>query len=118
MICGNTVIKIQISATGKNEIGEAEKTWDTVQSIRGWLDLSSGDSKYTTYNAKMQESTHIFVSDYVQLNRKIKAENSRVIDEDGLTYDIMLVDDPMKLHKQLEIYLKYTGGQTNGECNI
>jgi head-tail adaptor len=118
MIGGNTVIKIQISATGKNEIGEAVKTWDTVQSIRGWLDLSSGDSKYTTYNAKMQESTHAFVSDYVQLNRKIKAENSRVIDEDGLTYDIMLVDDPMKLHKQLEIYLKYTGGQINGECNI
>jgi hypothetical protein len=26
-------------------------------------------------------------------------------------YDIMVIDDPMELHEQLEIYLKYTGGQ-------
>ena len=37
--------------------------------------------------------------------------NSRVVDEDGLIYDVMLIDDPMKMHKQLEIYLKYAGGQ-------
>ena len=44
----------------------------------------------------------------------IKAENSRLIDEDGLIYDVLLIDDPMKFHKQLEIYLKYTGGPEGG----
>jgi hypothetical protein len=111
MIGGNITGIIQVNqGTGYNVIGEREDAWTDVQSIKGWLDLSSGDSKYTTYNAKIQESTHVFVSDYVSLNASIKAENSRMVIE-GKRYDVMLIDDPMELHKQLEIYLKYTGGQ-------
>ena len=109
MIGGNTQIQIQTSATTKNAIGEAVKTWNTVQTLKGWLDLSGGDSKYTSYDAKVQESTHVFVSDYVQI--AASAENARVVDEDGLLYDVMLIDDPMRMHKQIEIYLKFTGGQ-------
>lgn len=110
MIGGNIQGLIQISTTEKNEIGEAVKSWADVQTITGWLDLSSGDSKYTTYNAKIQESTHVFVADYVQLDSRITAENSRMV-IGGKRYDVMLIDDPMEMHKQLEIYLKYTGGQ-------
>ena len=114
MIDGNQTVQLQTVSVVKNSLGEGIESWETVQSIRGWLDLSSGDSSRTTYNAKIQESTHVFVSDYVKLNAIIKAENSRLIDEDGLIYDVLLIDDPMKLHKQLEIYLKYTGGPENG----
>ena len=110
MIGGNIQGLIQISTTEKNEIGEAVKSWDDVQTITGWLDLSSGDSKYTVYSAKVQESTHVFVADYVQLDNRITAENSRMV-IGGKRYDVMLIDDPMEMHKQLEIYLKYTGGQ-------
>lgn len=110
MIGGNIQGLIQVSTTEKNEIGEAVKSWDDVQTLTGWLDLSGGDSKYTTYNAKLQESTHVFVADYVQLNPQITAENSRMVIGDK-RYDVMLIDDPMEMHKQLEIYLKYTGGQ-------
>ena len=111
MIDGNTTIQIQISTTTKNKIGESVQAWETVQSIHGWLDLQTGSSNYNTFNAKIQESSHVFVGDYVHLDSRIKAENSRVIDEDGLVYDVMLIDDPMNLHEQLEIYLKFTGGQ-------
>lgn len=110
MIGGNTKAILQVSTTTKNEIGEKVQAWQDAVTITGFLDLSSGDSKYTTYNAKMQESTHIFVADYVALDASIKAENSRLIVNGG-RYDVMLIDDPMGLHKQLEIYLKYTGGQ-------
>ena len=110
MIGGNTQGTFQISTVESNDIGEKVKAWADVQTITGWLDLQAGDSKYTTYNAKMQESTHIFVADYVPLDASISAENSRMIVEGG-RYDVMLIDDPMGLHKQLEIYLKYTGGQ-------
>jgi len=109
MIGGNTTIQLQTSTTTKNAIGEAVKAWTTSQSIKGWLDFSSGDSKYTSYNAKIQESTHVFVADYVAITAS--AENARVVDEDGLVYDVMLIDDPMRMHKQIEIYLKFTGGQ-------
>lgn len=110
MIGGNTTAEIRVRSTIKNEIGGTSKTWTTVQSIKGWLDLSGGDSKYTTYNAKVQESTHVFLCDYVPLDARIKAENSRLV-VGGKVYDILLIDDPMEMHMQLEIYLKYTGGQ-------
>lgn len=113
MIGGNTEVQLQIM-TGKvrNDIGERVPEWKTVNTIPGWLDLISGDSKRNTFDAKIQDSTHVFVADYMKLDSRVKAENSRLIDEEGLLYDVLLIDDPMKLHKQLEIYLKYTGGQS------
>lgn len=110
MIGGNTTAEIQTKTTTKNIIGESVATFQTVQSIKGWLDLSSGDSRYTNYSAKIQESTHIFMCDYVALDASIKAENSRLI-VNGERYDITLIDDPMGKHQHLEIYLRYTGGQ-------
>lgn len=111
VIGGNITGMIQINTgTEKNEISEAVKSWADVQLITGWLDLQGGDSKYTTYNAKLQESTHVFVADYMNLDSRIKEENSRMV-IGGKVYDVLLIDDPMELHKQLEISLKYTGGQ-------
>lgn len=111
-IGGNITASIQIAESSKNEIGEYVQTWETVQSIKGWLDLSSGDARYTTYNAKIQESTHVFVADFVTLDERIKAETARMI-VNGERYDITLIDNPMELGNgsQLEFYLKYTGGQ-------
>lgn len=110
MIGGNTTAALQISTTTKNEIGEGVKSWKTVDEIKGFLDLSSGDSKYNTYNAKIQESTHVFISDWRKLDASVKTENSRLV-VNGEIYDVMLIDDPMGLHKQIEIYLQYRGGQ-------
>lgn len=111
-IGGNITATIQVYTTTKNEIGENVKSWNDAQNIRGWLDLSSGDSRHTTFNAKIQESTHVFVADYVKLDSRIKAENSRMI-VNGNRYEITLIDNPMEMGSgsQLEIYLKYTGGQ-------
>lgn len=111
-IGGNITATIQVYTTTKNEIGENVKDWINAQSIKGWLDLLSGDSRHTTFNAKIQESTHIFVADYVKLDSRIKAENSRMI-INGNRYEITLIDNPMEMGSgsQLEIYLKYTGGQ-------
>lgn len=109
-IGGNTTATIQINDTTKNAIGEHVKTWQDVQTLHGWLDLSSGDSRYSTYNAKIQESSHVFVCDYVELDARIEAETARLVHE-GKAYDITLIDDPMEMHLQWEFYLKYTGGQ-------
>lgn len=111
MIGGNTEAIIQIRTDGEtNAIGQKVSLWQDTQTLRGFIDLSTGDSNHTTYNAKIQESTHVFISDYVNLDASIEAENSRMV-VNGKRYDILLIDDPMELHKQLEIYLKYIGGQ-------
>lgn len=111
-IGGNKQLQLQIKSITKNDIGEHMEKWDNVQQVTGWLDLSGGESKYTTYNTKIQESTHVFVADYVQLADDITAETARAV-IDGKRYDIMLIDNPMEMGSgsQLEIYLKYTGGQ-------
>jgi len=111
-IGGNTRAVIQIRTVQKNAIGEQVPTWTDAQVIRGWLDLASGNSGYQTYNAKIQESTHYFIADYVPLDKRITAENARM-QINGKVYDILLLDNPMEMGtgSQWEIYLKYTGGQ-------
>ena len=120
MIDGNTTAILQIQAGHtRNEVGVRVPAWHNVVELEGFIDLQSGDSKYTSYNAKIQESTHVFVGDYVPIPDTLEvdgqivevcAENVRMV-ADSQRYDVMLIDDPMKLHDHLEIFLKYTGGQ-------
>lgn len=109
-IGGNIEGVFQVYESRTNEIGEAVKMWETIQSVRGFLDMSGGDSGYNAYDSKIQESTHVFICDYVSLDKRITAEKSRM-HINGKVYDIMLIDNPMELNEQLEIYLKFTGGQ-------
>lgn len=137
MIGGNTMAVVQVYDAGeKNAKGIRQGQWVDVASLKGWLDFSSGDSKYTPYNAKIQQSTHLFICDFksfkglsgkwvwdsfafahssissAALDATVDAtsENARMVIE-GVVYDIMVIDDPMNLHQHLEIYLKHTGGQ-------
>lgn len=118
-IGGNASAIIQIMTVTQNEIGEDITKWvDASTSLMGWLDLSGGDSGSGNYNAKIQESTHIFLCDYTPLIYKeegkpdieITPENSRMI-IDGKVYEVKIYDDPMGMHEHLEIFLKYIGGQ-------
>lgn len=111
-IGGNITAVIQTATITQNAIGEQVKSWADKQTLKGWLDLQSGDSRYTTYNAKIQESTHVFIADYVPLASGITAENSRMVINSKI-YDVLLIDNPMEMGSgsQLEIYLKFTGGQ-------
>ena len=109
-IGGNTQAVIQIRKVTKNAIGEHVESWADVQTIKGWLDMASGDAHTTTYYAKIMDSTHYFISDYVKLDNRITDENSRML-VNGKRYDIRMIDNPMEMNQQLEFYLKYTGGQ-------
>lgn len=114
MIGGNITVLFQIKDTGKkNAIGERETGWLDIGATQGFLDFSAGDSKHEIFNAKIQESTHIFLCDYrlfKKLQGEVTPENARVL-IDGKIYQIQLVDDPMNLHQHMEIYLKFVGGQ-------
>lgn len=111
-IGGTTKAIIQIGTSAKNEIGETVQRWQDAQTLKGWLDLASGEARYGTFNAKIQESTHIFICDFVKLANGIDAETARMT-INGKRYDILLIDNPMEMGSgsQLEFYLRYTGGQ-------
>ena len=115
-IGGNTICAVQVNTAGKNAIGEGEKNWKTVFSHAGWLDLQSGDSKYSTNKAKIEESSHVFLCDYhsgiyaltIPDSKTKTVPNVRMIIK-GMVYDVLLIDNPMEMNEQLEIYLRKVG---------
>ena len=136
-IGGNIYALLQVKGNGaKNGIGAFEYDWVDCTSLHGWLDLSAGDSKHSTFNAKIQESTHIFLCDFTNLKNlstdlvwnpfsfltgvvsktdeqetvDVTSDNARMI-VNGEVYEILLIDDPMNMHDHLEIYLRFIGGQ-------
>lgn len=105
---GNVSAELQVnSGKTRNEIGEVVPVWTTAYTLLGWLDLSSGDAKRTVYSSKIQESTHVFLCDYVPLDG-VTPENCRLVIK-GKTYDVTVIDNVMELDQQLEIYLKFRG---------
>ena len=107
-IGGSTSGTIQVSAAVKNAIGESEKTWANAFNHTGWLDLQSGDSKYSTNKAKIEESTHIFICDYHSSIYALQGQDCRMIIK-GMVHDVLLIDNPMEMNEQLEIYLRKVG---------
>lgn len=107
MINGNTYARLQTKTTDANTIGEHVPTWTDSIILYGWLDLSNGSANHTDFNAKVQESTHIFLCDYVDLGG-LKANETRLVCGNE-TYEVLTIDDPMGMHRQLEIYLRFVG---------
>ncbi len=114
MIIGNTDAQIQIYKSEKNEIGENVKTWETVQTLRGFLDFLGGESDSDNLSANLEWSTHVFICDFVPLAKGITSENSRMI-IDGQIYEVLLIDNPMAKNQQYEIFLKFSGGYDEAE---
>lgn len=106
---GNVEGKLQRRTAGvKNAIGERVESWENVITLTGWLDYGSGESQYADNKAKVEGSTHVFICDY-NAAVGVKSTDKRMVIE-GSVYDVLLIDDPMRLHQHLEIYLKLLGG--------
>lgn len=94
-----------------NKIGSRETEWvDSITIFGGVLGLQSGDSKYKNFNAKIEESTHVYICDFDPEVYALADDNVRCIIK-GKTYDVLLIDNPDELDIQLEIYLRLVGGQ-------
>lgn len=107
MIGGNASAILQIKSNSKNAFGEINKDWYDYQNLVGFLDFTSGDSSYkSNFKGDVEETTHIFLCDYVELF--VETTQCRMIIDDKI-YDVLMIDDPMGLHQHLEIMLKYNG---------
>ena len=107
-IGGNIYGVIQTCTSEKNTLREVENTWKDAFHWPGWLGLQSGDSKYSNHNAKLEESTHVFLCDYHSGIYALAGENTRMIIK-GMVYDVLLIDNPDEMDEQLEIYLRKVG---------
>lgn len=98
------------TSSGKNAIGEAVITWSDAYSVTGWLGMQSGDSPRRNFNAKIEESTHVFLCDFDSAVYAMADSDTRMIIK-GNMYDVLLIDNPDEMDEQLEIYLRKIGGQ-------
>ena len=105
-ISGNTDLVLKIKSQTENEIGEKVTSWVDYKTIHGFMDFMSETTGRTNYNSKIVESTHVFVCDYVEID---KSETELMAYHNNKEYEITYIDDPMGLHYHLEIFLKYLG---------
>ena len=116
-IGGNITAVMQIKAeNGKNAIGEAVIAWEDAHTLVGWLGLQSGGSNRTAFNAKIEESTHVFLCDYNAEVYALADSDTRLIIK-GNMYDVLLIDNPDEMDEQLEIYLDKVGGQNGSKIS-
>lgn len=115
-IGGNITATIQTCKTEKDVFGEAGKAWEDRFNHVGWLDMQAGDSKYTNFNAKLEESTHVFLCDYHEgiFALTIPDEKTKTVPDcrmiiKGMVYDVLLIDNPMEMNEHLEIHLRKVG---------
>lgn len=109
MIGGNITGTIQTkSGVAKNAIGESVASWADAYSQNGWLGRQSGEQMRTSFNAKVEESTHVFLCDYHDGIYSLADEDTRMIIK-GVVYEVTYIDNPDEMDKQLEIYLKRVG---------
>lgn len=107
MIGGNTNAVLQVKTTSQNAFGETENVWEDMRGLRGFLDYTGGDSSYkSSYKGAIEETTHLFICDYVSFDAT--PTQCRLLC-DNKVFDVLMIDDPMGLHKHLEIFLKYIG---------
>lgn len=109
LIGGNKTIKLyKKSETTVNDIGETENANVLINSFVGFLDYVSGEVGNANYKAPIDESTHIFISDYVEITENAE---DLIAEIDSKSYEVKYIDNPMELNEQIEIYLKLIGGQ-------
>lgn len=107
-IKGNTYLQFKAITSSKSLYGEdVEEYSDYLAPIKGFLDLSSGNSNYSTFNTKIQESTHVFLCDYVDVPA---AANQLRCEVNGRQFDVLYIDNPQERNYHLEIYLKAVEG--------
>lgn len=104
-IGGNISATVQMKQTQRNSLGETVTKFKDFKTLTGYLDYISGESSTSAFNAKIEDSTHIFFCDYTELPE----ENNVCFVIKNKIYEVKLIDVPMGINHHMEIYLKYVG---------
>lgn len=105
-IGGNIDCVLKSESITTSAIGEKVKSWVNYKTLHGFLDLMNNGKEFATYNKAMEDSTHVFVCDYVSIDKKATELKATI---NGKDYDVTYIDNPMELNYQLEVFLKRVG---------
>lgn len=108
-IGGNVTASVVRSKMAVNTQGAAlEGIAEPLMEIVGWLDYQGGQKGHTAYQAPLEDTTHLFLSDYDAAFASQKEDGLSLV-VNGRRYEVLLIDDPMGLHEHLETFLRYVG---------
>ena len=115
---GNTTAYVQVRDVAPDEYGIDRAGWKDAfpEPLTGMLDLMNADTNRTLMK-RVEDSDYIFLCNYFEPcadGERLTTENSRIL-IDGEAYEVKLYDDVMRMHEHMEIYLRYLGGQTDGD---
>ena len=91
---------IQLASYSPNASGEQVPTWKDALRLTGFLDMMSGSAGYMAYNAKIQESTHVFLCDYAPLPKGVDAETAA---EDACRIEHTISDETFEALKKFHV---------------
>lgn len=91
-------------ASGLAVTGGAERLME----LSGWLDYQSGQPSRQAYQAKVQDATHLWICDYREDFASMPV-GGLSLSIGGLSYEVLLIDDPMGMHEHLETHLRRVG---------
>ena len=97
------MVTIQRFTSASNGMGGYIEEWVHLMDYDGVVDQLSGNEKIIA-NQLSPTSTHVLIGPYVEGIQ----EQDRVIFNNKV-FDVKNVDDPMNMHRHLEILLEYKG---------
>lgn len=106
---GNATASVMRTRKTKNPKGSATPNApEKVMEVFGWLDYQVGQPSHLAYQAKLQDTTHLWVCDFDAgfADQKVQGLSLTIA---GESYEVLLIDDPMGMHDHLEAYLRYVG---------
>lgn len=106
---GNVTASVMRTKKGKNAKGSAVPSApEEIMKIDGWLDYQAGQPSHLAYQAKLQDTTHLWICDFDVGFADLKVQGLSLVVA-GEPYEVLLIDDPMGIHDHLEAYLRYVG---------
>jgi len=103
-IGGNVTCQLMKNVSVANAIGEQVRILEPFMNLRGYLDLRGETTDRERFKGKLEQTTNVFVMDFVEIDVDIRSVT--FVDHKGRKYDVLLIDNPMELNRQIEIYLE------------
>lgn len=109
MVGGNATAVVIRASKSKNASGLAVPDEpEPLMELDGWLDYQAGQPSRLSYQAKLQDATHLWICDYRE-DFAALPEAGLSLEIGGARYEILTIDDPMGMHEHLETHLRRVG---------
>lgn len=100
---------VQKKAEIETAKGDFKEVWEDETEIKGILNINSGKDKDVA-NSLGTETSHVLYTRFLAMINNKNCKEFRIIDREGLIYNITYVSNPMDQDKYLKLFLSRISG--------